>query len=82
MLIKGKNLTTYQRDLVRRVFVNRFTGEHKPSWVNTRMPNGDEYKPMYATDNLWIDAHAFYFVKDGSRLMENRKHCEPEYMAD
>jgi phospholipase C len=28
------------------------------------------------TDQQWLEAHAFHFLKDGSRLME-RRHAEP-----
>jgi hypothetical protein len=34
------------------------------------------------TDELWVKAHAFHFVADGSRLMENRKHAEPAYVVE
>jgi hypothetical protein len=41
-----------------------------------------EYHIAAENDERWITTHAFYFVKDGSRLMANRRHAEPIYMAD
>jgi len=34
------------------------------------------------TDDEWVNAHAFHFVKDGSRLALNRRWAEPEYLAE
>jgi hypothetical protein len=41
----------------------------------------DHHVPL-TTDAEWLAAHAFHFTKDGLRLMGNRKHAEPVYMAD
>jgi hypothetical protein len=34
------------------------------------------------TDDEWLNTHAFHFVKDGSRLMRNRRYAEPAFMAE
>lgn len=34
------------------------------------------------SDEEWLSKHAFYFIKDGSRLNARYKHCEPIFMAD
>ncbi len=34
------------------------------------------------TDREWLAAHAFHFVKDGSRLHARRKHAEPVWRAE
>ncbi len=39
------------------------------------------YHVPAVTDAEWLTAHAFHFVKDGSRLME-RRHAEPAFMAN
>jgi hypothetical protein len=82
MLIKGRHLTEHQKRLVLNAFVNRFTGEHKPQWANKKMPNGEEYKPLYKTDDEWINDYSFYFIKDGSRLMANKNYCVPTSTLD
>ena len=43
-------------------------------------PWHEHHLPLMS-DDAWVRDHAFYFVKDGSRLMEKR-HAEPAYMAD
>lgn len=80
MLIKGSKLTAKQRKQVLSTFVMRWTIE------NAHVYNGKlaSFKPSIEpiTDEQWITEHAFYFVKDGSRLDQRKKHCEPFYMAD
>jgi len=77
MLVKGENLTLAQTQMVKNAFVHRLTIE-----------NGyPEKNPCNATckaisDKQWIKEHAFHFIKDGSRLTFNHKHCEPSFMAD
>ena len=63
MLIKGRHLTPQQRTHVLKTYVNRFysIGPEK----------------HYATEEAWLNDHAFYFLKDGSRLARNRRYCEP-----
>lgn len=34
------------------------------------------------TDAAWLEAHAFHFVKDGSRLSARHNRAEPAFMAD
>lgn len=74
MLIKGKDLNKRQIELVKSAYVHRHTFEHRAAWANGSEPT--------QSDTDWINDHAFYFVKDGSRLMLNRRHCEPHYFAD
>lgn len=73
MLIKGKDLNPTQRATVKAAYVHRHTVEHNASWSKDKATQ---------TDKQWIDSHAFYFVKDGSRLAANRKYCIPVYMAE
>jgi hypothetical protein len=67
MTIKGQNLNDRQRALVLAAFVHR----HHAIGAGKR----------YADDRAWIIDHAFYFIKDGSRLALNRRYCEPAYGA-
>ena len=77
MLIKGKDLTSRQAEMVKSAYVHRLTHENNYPAHN---PCNATVKPI--TDEQWIKDHAFHFIKDGSRLMANRNHCEPVYMAD
>ncbi len=77
MLIKGENLTEEQIKIVKNAYIHRLTTENGYPEIN----------PCQATieaisDKQWIKEHAFYFIKDGSRLSKNRSYCEPAYMAD
>jgi spore germination cell wall hydrolase CwlJ-like protein len=71
MLIKGEQLNDGQRKQVLAAYVMRNTVEHPfpPSGGTTQ------------TDQQWVEDHAFYFVKDGSRLMRSHHHCEPSYLG-
>ena len=78
--IHGSKLSAAQRAEVLRTFVHRYTGQHRPSWSHEPMPNGTAYEPQHATDQAWLDAYAFPFVADGSRLSRLERWCEPTYM--
>ena len=81
MLIKGSNLSPAQRRMVLDAFVYRWTSENpqrERAWANaTSRPT----VPL-VSDDEWIAAHAFHFTTDGSRLMRNRQHAEPSFLAD
>lgn len=74
-LIRGARLTPDQRRTVLNAFVFRYTGDHKPRWAEGTMPNGNEYRPLYANDEEWLKAYAFYFRDDG-QLSNKPNHCE------
>lgn len=80
MLIKGENLNQRQVEQVLSAYVYRWTTGNcmrEQVYMNISKPT----MPLQ-TDHDWLNDHAFHFVKDGSRLMANRRHCEPAYMAD
>jgi hypothetical protein len=83
MLIKGSKLTVTQRQQVLAAFPYRWTVENCQR-AATFMQRGGYGAPTTApeTDAAWIDAHAFHFLKDGSRLVARRNYAEPAYMAD
>ena len=82
MWIKGKHLTNKQREIVKSSYVHRFTEEHKSTWANEKMSNGESYKPEFKTDDEWINSKAFNFIVDGSRLNRSIKHCIPVYIVE
>lgn len=67
-LIRGDKLAPSVRDEVLRAFVHRNTIEHPYP------PAGGDGK---GTDAEYLRTHAFYVVKDGSRLAQNYDHCVP-----
>ncbi len=80
MLIQGKSLTQSQRRIVLAAFVYRWTRDNEQ---RERAWAGIKGKPTVAlqSDEEWLREHAFHFVNDGSRLMANRRHAEPAYLA-
>ena len=39
-------------------------------------------RSVWPTYEEWLAGHAFYFIKDGSRLSLRHHHCELAWMAD
>jgi len=76
ILIKGANLTPVQQREVLATFTMRLTTENG---YPQRNPCGATVEAI--TDQQWLEAHAFHYVNDGSRLSATHQHCVPEYMA-
>lgn len=79
-LVAGTKMTSEQRKQIKAAFVHRFTGNHKPAWV-TKTPNrpdGVPYEPTHATDDAWINDHAFNILQNGDL---GSGGAEPVYMA-
>ena len=74
MLIKGVNLTKYQRKQVLAAFIYRNTFQ-KPM-------EGIVGVAATLSDDQWIEAHAFNFIKSGKRMSRRHSFCVPEYLAD
>jgi len=74
-LVKGKDLTSKQCDIVLRAFVYRLTQENGNK-VGATMP-----KAEWPTDERWILEHAFYINDDGM-LSNKPRRCEPHYLAE
>lgn len=67
-LIRGDRLTPKQIEQVFAAFVHRSIAIGPTSY--------------YRNDWAWLFDHAFYFVKDGSRLARNRRYCETATLAE
>ena len=80
MLIKGKNLTESQRRQVLAAFTYRWTKENRSRSCAWKGIEGKPRIPL-TSDEAWLTDHAFHFLVDGSRLMLNRHHAEPHYLA-
>lgn len=97
MLIRGDQLTDRQREEVLRVFVLRWTHENAKQTYHGRCPACEQaracrvfplpYSGWHArhaplvSDVEWLQVHAFHFLKDGSRLMANKRYTEPACLA-
>lgn len=81
MLIKGDQLNERQMRQVLNAFGYRWTIENGRR-VEAWLPASCWPTIPKVSDAEWIQAHAFHFLKDGSRLMANRRHAEPAYLAD
>lgn len=79
--ILGRNLNPKQRERVLAAYLHRFTGEHRPHWVNRTptAPNGEPYGPTHATDAEYVDTYAFKFTNKGALA---GGHCEPAYLHE
>ncbi len=81
MLIRGTELTLRQRRLILAAFSYRWTHENphrRRVWSSIKA--GQPTIPLQ-TDDQWLREHAFYFVKDGSRLSDRHQSCVPHYLA-
>ena len=80
MLITGDKLNPRQRALVLNAFGYRWTVENHERARYWHGANAPTMQPQ--TDEIWLREHAFHFIVDGSRLMFNRRHAEPAFMAN
>lgn len=80
MLIKGIDLNPKQKQQVLATFVHRCTYENGLTMQSWKLCKTN--KQYMLSDNDWLAEHAFYFIKDGSRLSAKHKQCEPSFMAD
>lgn len=91
MLIKGKDLNSYQKRLVFDAFIYRWTKDnphrvrvyhcelcdiHNP-YVNTETANGHTHPTIpLVTDEEWLKHYAFHFTKDGLKLSMKDNYAE------
>lgn len=70
--ILGIELSAADQQQVLRVFVHRFTRDHKPSWAGKlQAAHGRAYPVQFASDAEWLANTRFVVRKDGSL---NLKH--------
>jgi hypothetical protein len=83
MLVRGDKLSESARREVLESHGHRWTVENEARarrwhWAATIDPP----RIPLVTDAQWLREHAFHVVRDGSRLMANRRHAEPACLAD
>jgi hypothetical protein len=83
MLVRGDKLSESARREVLASYGYRWTVENE-SRARAWCRNGGFNPPIIPviTDAEWLREHAFHVVRDGSRLMVNRRHAEPACLAD
>lgn len=67
---QGSKLKPHVQQKCLNQFVHRFTGEHRPNWVN-KYPN---LKPLYVSDHEWLE-HTFFYVRQDGELDARFKYC-------
>lgn len=72
--VLGTNLSPRLQKEVLRVFVHRYTADHKPQWANSPMQNGNAYKPQFQNDAEWLSHTYFYVTKN--HALAKRRCCE------
>lgn len=97
MLIKGSDLNHRQRNQVLSAFIYRWTKDNprrcqvwrcdkcdiRNPYVNSKSAEEHSHPTVpLQTDEEWLRDHAFYFTRDGRRLMPNESYAEPVYVAE
>jgi hypothetical protein len=73
--VSGSDLSPEEREHVKRAYVHRFTGQHKPDWVSRPRPNGKPYPLHFKDDDDWLRNTKFDVTK-GGRLSRRTKHSQ------
>ena len=74
-LVNGNQLTPSVRLQAQRLFVYRFTGDHKPAWATLPRPDGTAYPLQFKDDADWLANTRFGVKKDGT-LSKRVRYCE------
>lgn len=83
MMIRGDRLTAKQKDQVLAAFIYRWTIENRKSAEANFHHGGFSFPKIEpCTDAQWLTGHAFYFLKDGSRLNARKPYAESAILAE
>lgn len=77
MRINGKALPYAMQQEAKRLYVHRFTGDHKPLWANTTMLCGKPYPVQFANDEEWL-AHTEFEVTKKGRFSRRETYCHSQ----
>ncbi|WP_440820389.1 hypothetical protein [Pseudomonas aeruginosa] len=75
MLILGTDLPHSLQEEAKRLYVHRYTGDHKPFWATRPMPNGNAYPVQFADDADWLANTRFEVTKRGA-FSRRVVHCQ------
>ena len=71
---RGSTLSPALQDEVKRKFVNRFTGEHRPAWANQPRQDGRPYPVQFKDDADWLNGTLFHITDAGK--LHKRSGCQ------
>lgn len=72
---KGCDLTKSEQQHVLSAFVHRFTKDHIPTWSRQKRPDGNDYKPQFASDQDWLNNTFFQVTPKKGNLCKSTKSC-------
>lgn len=61
----GKELTPAQQDEAKRLYVHRYTGQHRPQWSFKLRPDGTVYPVQFKDDADWLANTVFHVSPRG-----------------
>lgn len=74
MRVRGTDLTPALQAEAKRLYVHRYTGDHKPLWANRPMPSGAAYPVQFADDADWLANTHFEITQKGA-FSRRVVHC-------
>ena len=72
--VKGSELSVYLRRQVFATFSHRFTGNHRPAWVNAIWKGGMTYPLQFSNDQDWLENTMFAITERGT-LARSVDYC-------
>lgn len=72
--VLGTDLRPYDKQAVLRMFVHRYTGDHKPAWADREWKDGKPYPVQFSDDQDWL-ANTSFAVRQDGYLDQRCKHC-------
>ena len=74
-MTNGNHLSPWARLEAQRLFVHRFTGDHKPAWANEPWEDGKAYPLQFKDDADWLANTLFAINKNGT-LSKRARFCQ------
>lgn len=75
MQILGSHLGPFLQTQVKRAYVHRFTGSHKPDWARKPIPNGNAYPLQFVDDADWL-ANTYFWITKRGELCKRPSACQ------
>lgn len=78
----GSTLSEYDRDITKRIFGGRFTGDWTPQWASQKMLDGASWPLQFASDYDWMLTTEFAVTPKGSLDLRYRRCFESPTWPD
>lgn len=72
-MVLGTDLPYDLQVEAKRVYIGRFTKDHRPLWSLEEWKDGQSYPVQFASDQDWLANTTFPVCKDGK--FSRRSHC-------